>query len=105
MAIQKKYVTSINGKTGTIPYELDYMDPVEIGSSDYIAQTSPSSPPMKVIFLDAGDCKVNGSTGNTIPQSIQGLASSMRPMLLEQIDDSNDFVMHVESGIPYVPAV
>lgn len=98
------YVKSVNGKTGTQPYELDYMDPAG-GTSDYIAQTSPSSPPMRVLFLDANDFHVSGQSGNTIPQEIQKVASTMRPMLLEQINGSDDYTMHVESGVPYVPSV
>lgn len=103
MAISKNYVTKVNGKIGTIPYELDYMNPVEVGSNDYIAMASPSSPPMRVIFLDAGDFRVNGSTGNTIPQRIQGIANSMRPLIMEQVEESDNFVMHVGAGIPYDP--
>ena len=102
MAITATYVTSVNGKTGDLPWELDYVTDPE-GDGDYNQEFGPVTHQHRNLKLDANDFRVNGISGNTIPQGIQGLASTMRPLLLEQIEGTDDYVMLVESGIPYEP--
>ena len=80
MEITETYVTRLNGMTGgNYPQNL---------SND--------------VVIDAGYIRESGSSGSTIPQQIQGLASSMRPLILEKIG-TDDYIMKLGAGIPYEP--
>lgn len=104
MAITNTYVTSVNGKRGEPGGDLGSMSLIPDGSGDY-ELVGPSDSRHNVLWLDANDFRVNGTSGNTIPQGIQGLASTMRPLLLEKIGDSDDYVMQVQAGIPWEPVI
>ena len=96
------YVTSVNGITGDLPYELDRVEGTqESGDYDQIFTQVPHR--HGVVRIDAENIKVNGTSGDDISQKLQTIAGSMRPLIMEQIDEGNDYVMHVEAGIPYEP--
>ena len=63
----------------------------------------------KHVWLDNNSVHMNGLSGNTLldginasgtakTNSIKSTSSSMRLVLLEKIDNSEDYVMHCEAG-------
>ncbi len=103
MAINSTFVASVNGLTGTIPFNMEYVQQ-EGNSHDYMIITGPTTPPMRVLTIDATDIPVTGTSGQNIQQNIRNMASTVRPMIMEQIDDTDDYIAHLGAGIPYEPA-
>lgn len=73
--ITQTYVKSINGYPGSRPF-------------------MPSG-----VALDGIDIRVQGSSGNTILQKIQQLARDVRPLYVEQIDETDDYLISLPNGI------
>jgi len=101
MAITNTYVTSVNGKTGDLPSELDRM--VNAGNGEYNPLFGPVPHRHRSILLDADDFPVEGTGGDSIADGIQEIAGTVRPLILEQIEDSNEYIMCLGAGIPYEP--
>ena len=82
MAVESTFVTSLNGMTGgTYPRNLN---------TD--------------VVIDASQIKRQGSSGNNIPKDIQNIAQTMKILELEPIENSDtDFVMKVDTNVPYQP--
>lgn len=94
------YVISVNGDTGNVPF----LKPADHFTNNYNEELGVPVPVMqKAVYLDAGDIKREGTTGNSITQELQLVASTMRPLILEQIGDSEDFIMHLGEGISFEP--
>lgn len=104
MAVTNTYVTSVNGQTGDRPYEMDRLE-LDNETGDYNPIFGQVHHHHGNVWLDANNFYVSGPGGRTIPQEIQSVASTMRPLILERIDETDDYVMHVEAGIPYEPIV
>lgn len=79
MAGKNTYVSSVNGDAGTFYGYLDNR-----------------------VEIDSTNIKIEGTTGNNIVQQMQSIASTMRPMIVEKIDQTeSDYVIKVGAGIPY----
>ena len=91
--ITATYVKSVNGLTGRRAYEIEAMEAQ--GGEDYKLMTGPSMPPQRVLELDAGDFKVEGTSGDTIPQKMQTIANTVRRLDLSEMETDEDFRMSI----------
>ena len=96
--ITSTYVMSVNGLTGNDYYELDGVEAIQDSDGDYKAIAKPSRSRNKHVIVDANDIRVTGSTGRTISQRFTQLESQIRPLLMEQIKGTDDYVMSLPNG-------
>jgi hypothetical protein len=93
--ITATYVKSVNGLTGQRAYEIDAMEAQ--GGEDYKLMTGPSMPPQRVLELDAGDFKVEGTTGSTIQQKMQAIANSVQQLEMREMEMEGDYRMSIRN--------
>ena len=94
MAITNTYVTSVNGKTGDLPYELDYVQDPE-GNGDYDPVFGQVTHKHRNLWLDAGDFKVDGTGGDTISKRLQDVSQTIEPLEVERIGTSEDYTLEI----------
>ena len=92
---QNTYVTSINGLTGDPSYEIDRFD----HNGEPVYGIAPHR--HHALVLDSSDIHLSGSTGPTSGQTLPTIASTMRPLILEQMGESDDYLMRLGAGIPF----
>ena len=53
--------------------------------------------PTRDLEVDAGDFKVEGSSGDTIPQKMQTIANNVRRLDLSEMETDGDFRMSIRN--------